>query len=236
MIGVGAEAIEARSMTNDPTDWHQALARVSGQLVRGEQRVSSFELLTVHLRVPVTDRACRRLRRVMRDLGWHGPRLMRWGKKTLEGYWRHPTVGLPAIVQEGVVAEVEAVEGETLAPQLEAVTRLGLRKLQQILQIPTDRGDGNLLRAQTTAAGLAVNVQLRADADRMKQVRRGDMMERIIAMLKEEQAKLAEMEAQIAEDERRKREGERPAAARTDIVGTSTCAEDLPSQDANDRA
>jgi hypothetical protein len=29
MIGVGAEAIEARSMTSDLTDWHQALARVN---------------------------------------------------------------------------------------------------------------------------------------------------------------------------------------------------------------
>jgi hypothetical protein len=29
MIGVGAEAIEARSVTSDLTDWHQALARVS---------------------------------------------------------------------------------------------------------------------------------------------------------------------------------------------------------------
>ena len=84
------------------------------------------------------------------------------------------------------------------------------------------RGDGNLLRAQTAAAGLAVNAQLRADETRMKQVRSGDMMEWIIAMLKEEQAKLAEMEAQIAEDERHKREGEGPAAARTGIVGPST--------------
>ena len=89
------EAIEARYMTNAPTDWHQALARVSGQLVRGEQRVTTQELLTVHLGVPVTDRACRRLRRVMRELGWRGPRLMRWGKKTIHGYWRHPTIGLP---------------------------------------------------------------------------------------------------------------------------------------------
>ena len=43
-------------MTSDPTDWHQALARVNGQLVRGEQRVTTHELLTVHLGVPVTDR------------------------------------------------------------------------------------------------------------------------------------------------------------------------------------
>ena len=66
--------MEANSMTSDPTDWHQVLALVSGQLVRGQQRVTTHELLTVHLGVPVTDRACRRLRRVMRELGWRGPR------------------------------------------------------------------------------------------------------------------------------------------------------------------
>ena len=192
-------------MTSDLTDWHQALARVSGRLVRGEQRVATHELFTVHLGVPATVPACRRLRRVMRDLGWRGPRLMRWGKKTLKGYWRHPTVGLPAIVQENPVAEGAKVEQETLAPQLERVTRLGLQKLDQILRLPTDRGDGNLLRAQTAAAGLAVNVQMRVDQARLKQVRRRDVMERIIAMMKEEQAKLAEWEAEMAEDERRKR-------------------------------
>ena len=42
-------------MTSGPTDWHQALARVNGQLVHGEQRVTTHELLTVHLGVPVTD-------------------------------------------------------------------------------------------------------------------------------------------------------------------------------------
>jgi hypothetical protein len=192
-------------MTSDPTDWHQALAPVSGQLVRGEERVTTQELLTVHLGVSVTDHASRRLRRVMRDLGWHGPRLMRWGKKTLKGYWRHPTVALPAILPEEPVAEVATVDRETLAPELERVTWLGLQKLEQILRIPTDRGDGNLLRAQTAAAGLAVNAQLRADETRMRQVRRRDVMERIIAMMKEETAKLAEWEAQMAEDERRKR-------------------------------
>ena len=48
-------------MTSGPTDWHQVLARVNGQLVRGEQRVTTHELLTVHLGVPVTDPACRSL-------------------------------------------------------------------------------------------------------------------------------------------------------------------------------
>ena len=145
-------------------------------------------------------------------------------------------VGLPAIVQAEPVAEVATTERESLAPELERVTRLGLQKLEQILRLPTDRGDGNLLRAQTGAAALAVNAQLRADEAKMKQVRRGDIMERVIAMMKEEKARLLEWEAQMAEDERRKQgESEGPAAARTDIVGPSNCAEDLPAQDTNDR-
>ena len=93
-------------MTSDLTDWHQVLARVSGQLVRGKQRVATHELLTVHLGGPVTDHACRRLRRVMHGLGWHGPRLMRWGKRTLHGYWRHPTARLPAVVRDHLVCRV----------------------------------------------------------------------------------------------------------------------------------
>ena len=186
----GAEAIEARYMTSDPTDRHQALARVSGQLVRGEQRVTTRELLK-HLGVPVTDRACRRLRRVMRELGWTGPRLMRFGARTAKGYSRHPTVGLPAIVPE---EPVTTMDRETLAPELERVTLLGLQKLEQILRIPTDCANGSLLRAQSAAAGLAVNAQLRADEAKLKQVRRTDIMERLIAMMKEEEAKMAEYE------------------------------------------
>jgi hypothetical protein len=181
-------------MTSDPTDWHQVLARVSGQLVRGEQRVTTHELLTVHLGVPVTDPACRRLKRVMHDLGWRGPRLMRWGKKTLKGYWRFPTVGLPAVVEEEPAAEVVTVERETLAPELEAVTRLGLHKIAQILTLPTDPGDGNILRAQTAAAGIAVNAQLKADETRMRQVRRRDVLERLLALFAEEKARMAEEE------------------------------------------
>jgi len=175
-------------MISEPTDWHQGLARVNGQLVRGEQRVTTHELLTVHLGVPVTDRACRRLRRVMRELGWRGPRLMRWGKKTLHGYWRHPTVALPAIVPEQPVAEVATAERETLALELERGTWLGLQKLEQILRIPTDRGDGNLLRAQTTAAGLAVNAQLRADENRLRH-RAVDRLPELLERVAEEERK-----------------------------------------------
>jgi hypothetical protein len=53
---------------------------IVGSDVRGELRVSTQELFA-KLGVPVTDAAC--LKRVMRDLGWRGPELMRWGEETM---------------------------------------------------------------------------------------------------------------------------------------------------------
>jgi hypothetical protein len=188
-------------MNTDPTNWHQALACVTGAHVRGEQRITTHELLTVHLGVPITDQNGRRLRRVMHDLGWQGPRRMRWGRRTTNGYWRHPTAGPPAVVQEEPVMKA-SVEKNTLAVELEAVTRLGLQKLDHILRLPTDPGNGNILRAQTTAAATAVNAQLRADETKMKQVEKGDIIARLLEIMEVEQAKLIEMErAKLAKEE-----------------------------------
>jgi hypothetical protein len=187
-------------MTANPTNWHQALAYVTGALVRGEQRITTHEVLTVHLGVPVTDQNGRRLRRVMRELGWRGPRRMRWGKRTTNGYWRYPTVGPPAVVQEEPVKET-SVETNTLASELEAVTRLGLQKLDHILRLPTDPGNGNILRAQTTAAAAAVNAQLRADETKMKQLQKGDVIARLLKIMEIEKAKIMEMERAKLEKE-----------------------------------
>jgi hypothetical protein len=188
-------------MATDPTNWHQALARVTGAHVRGEQRITTHELLAVHLGVPVTDQNGRRLRRVMHDLGWRGPRRMRWGKRTTNGYWRHPTAGPPAVVQEEAVME-PSTDTNTLAIELEAVTRLGLQKLDHILRLPTDPGNGNILRAQTTAAATAVNAQLRADETKMKQVQKGDVIARLLEIMEVEQAKLMDMDRAKLEKER----------------------------------
>jgi hypothetical protein len=187
-------------MTTDPTNWHQALAYVTGALVRGEQRITTHELLAVHLGVPVTDQNGRRLRRVMRDLGWRGPRRMRWGERTTNGYWRHPTAGPPAVVREEPAAEASA-EKNTPAVELEAVTRLGLQKLDHILRLPTDPGNGNILRAQTTAAATAVNAQLRADETKLKQVQKGDIIARLLEIMEVERAKIKEMDrAKLAKE------------------------------------
>jgi hypothetical protein len=74
---------------------------------------------------------------------------------------------------------------------------------------------------------------MRVDEARLKQVRRKDIMERLIAMMKEEEAKLAER--------RKLRESEGPAAACIDMVDPSACAEDtgitiMPAPDAKGRA
>src|SRR5260221_10161981 len=86
----GGARHEVRSMTADPADWHRVLARVTGELVRGEQRGTTRELITVHLNVRETDRNYRHLRNIMRELGWRRPKLMRWGDRSLSGYWPHP--------------------------------------------------------------------------------------------------------------------------------------------------
>jgi hypothetical protein len=95
-------------------------------------------------------------------------------------------------VREEPVAEVATVERETLAPELERVTSLGLQKLDQILRIPTDRGDGNLLRAQTAAAGIAVNAACGRDQNEASAAQGCHGAD--TAMIAEEKAKLAEEE------------------------------------------
>jgi hypothetical protein len=215
-------------MTTDHTDWHQVLARVTGAFVRGEQRVTTQELLAEHLGVSVTDRNCRRLRRVMHDLGWHGPKLMRRGEETTRGYWRHSTVGLPAIpacagMQEEPVLEIENREEGSLASELERLTGLALQKLDQILRIPTDRGDGNLLRAQTAAAGITVNAQLRADETRLRQKVRGDVLERLLKIIAEEKAK-RELRRERALKQAKQVGGDVPAIGEPpDDAGEASC-------------
>src|SRR5262249_46068121 len=82
----------------------------------------------------------------------------------------------------------------TLAAELQSVTQLGLQKIGQILKLPTDPHNGNVLRAQTTAAATAVNAQLKADETKMKQVQQGDILPRLLKIMEIEKAKLMEMD------------------------------------------
>jgi len=181
------------TMTTEFDDWRQILSRVTGEFVRGEQRVTTRELITVHLKVRKTDRAYRHLRNIMRELGWNGPKLMRWGKQCLSGYWRCPIVGAPQPCPRGELAParadrslavaddvLEAGVPREMANELEEVTRLALQKIGQILRLPTDRTDGNILRARTSAAATAINAQLRADEARLRIKTEGDVLDRLL--------------------------------------------------------
>ena len=90
--------------------WEDLLAGVPGKSVnvdgtKVEERISSNELLTMHLRLPadkITDVATKRLATVMSRLGWQGPKKIKFeveggiqaaGKQikrtvALQGYWR----------------------------------------------------------------------------------------------------------------------------------------------------
>jgi hypothetical protein len=222
----------------DPADWKRVLAGVTGKFLRGQHRVTSRELLIEHLGAPVTDKNVKRLRPIMRQLGWNGPQMIRFGRKTQNGYWRPPTVGgvfspdlddaetfavgVPAVVEveesvlglpdlaeaRSAIGEPAAANGNTspsalsteLAPaellprKLERVTMLGLEKLEQVLRIPTNHADGNLLRAQTTAAGIAVNAQLRADETRLRAKVQGDVLERLLKVIEREKTQIKKLE------------------------------------------
>ena len=93
----------------------------------------------------------------------------------------------PALVQ---TAETMPAQ-EVLPRKLEAVTLLGLQKLEQILRIPTNHADGNLLRAQVTAAGAAIHAQVRVDETKMRQKQQGDVLERLLKVMAEEKKKRA---------------------------------------------
>jgi hypothetical protein len=53
-----------------------------------------------------------------------------------------------------------------------------------------DVTDSNLTRSQVTAAGIAVNAQLRADEQRLKAKVQGDVLERLLKAMAEEKRRL----------------------------------------------
>jgi hypothetical protein len=175
--------------------WDRVLANVKGTIVRGTERVSChrlLDLLNVEADPAVRARVAKWTVSPMRALGWEGPCAMRIpgedGHGSRNGYWRSMSPRRQAAVHvEGdVEVEVDADQGDDLAERLEAVTRQGLRKLSQILWAPLDVTDASLTRSQVTAAGVAINAQLRADEQRLKAKVQGDVLGRLLAIIEEE--------------------------------------------------
>ena len=99
------------------------------------------------------------------------------------GYERKPGQSV------AVVARVADVSGD-LPAKLEAVTRLALREVGKVLKAPFDASNGVLTHNKVTAAGIAVNAQLRADEQQLKRKTSGDVLERLLKLIEEEKKKI----------------------------------------------
>src|SRR5215813_14792728 len=169
----------------DPEHWNSALSSITGTLVRGTERVATKDVLAF---LGLPDSKTKRLAQAMRAHGWSGPKSMRFtdasGKSVVaSGYERKP--GQSA----AVVAPVGDVSGD-LPSKLEAVTRLALREVGKVLKAPFDASDGVLTRNKVTAAGIAINGQLKADGQQLRRKRTGDVLERLLKLIEEEKKKI----------------------------------------------
>jgi hypothetical protein len=70
-----------------------------------------------------------------------------------------------------------------------------------MLRMPLDVTDGNLLRAQVTAAGVAINAQLRADEQRLKAKASGDVLQRLLDAIEKERARQQAEEGLTAKED-----------------------------------
>src|SRR5215469_11743218 len=163
----------------------QVLSRITGTLVRGTERIATKDVLAF---LGIEQRETKQLAQAMRLHGWSGPKSMRFtdatGKSVVaSGYERKPEQSV------AVVAPVGDVSGD-LPSKLEAVTRLALREVGKVLKTPFDASDGVLTRNKVTAAGIAVNAQLRADQQQLRRKRTGDVLERLLKIVEEERKKI----------------------------------------------
>jgi len=179
------------SEANMTTDWHQTLSRVTGAIINGEERITTHELLTHHLGVPYSDRAARKLKRIMRRLGWRA-RKIRLGRETRNGYCRK--VAAAPIVSQSPGLPPAARADETplaghpgdMAAELEAVAHLGLKNLRDILTAPLDLEDSPLLRAKNAAASTVLGTQVKVDENRLRSAA-VDKLPELLEILREEE-------------------------------------------------
>jgi hypothetical protein len=178
------------------TDWHQTLNQVTGAVINGEERITTHELLTHHLGVPYSDRAARKLKRIMRRLGWRA-RKIRLGRETRNGYCRKVGAAAPGLPSGPRAAEAPlARHPGDMAAELEAVAQLGLKNLRDILTLPLDIEDGALLRAKNAAASTVLGTQVKVDENRLR-AGVADKLPELLEILREEEIKYALRRASV---------------------------------------
>ena len=74
---------------------------------------------------------------------------------------------------------------DRMARDLATVTQAGLDWLGDVLGQPVDCTNSALLRAQSAAAGIAINAQLRADSLRLRSAREDKALDRLVRLMAE---------------------------------------------------
>ena len=165
----------------EPEHWNSALSSITGTVARGIERIATQDVLAF---LGLDQRETKRVAQAMRLHGWSGPKSMRFtdatGKSVVaSGYERKPGQSV------AVVAPVGDVSGD-LPSKLEAVTRLALREVGKVLKAPFNASDGVLTRNKVTAAGIAINAQLKADDHTLRRQKSGDVLERLLKLIEKE--------------------------------------------------
>src|SRR5215831_10976842 len=169
----------------EPEQWNSALSSITGTLVRGTERVATREILQV---LGCSERETKPIAKAMRAHGWQGPKPIRImgtnGKSVVVSGYEREVGNVPTVVDQS-----QPVRGD-LPSKLEAVTRLALREVGKVLKAPFDASDGVLTRNKVTAAGIAINGQLKADGQQLRRKRTGDVLERLLKLIEEEKKKI----------------------------------------------
>jgi hypothetical protein len=176
------------------TDWHQTLSRVTGAVINGEERITTHELLT-HLGVPYSDRAARKLKRIMRHLGWRARKIRLGRDETRNGYCRKVGAGIISQSPGLPPGPLAQCPGD-MAAELEAVAHLGLKNLRDILALPLDVEDGPLLRAKNAAANTILSTQTKVDENRLR-AGAVDKLPELLEILREEEILYAKRRASV---------------------------------------
>ena len=74
---------------------------------------------------------------------------------------------------------------DKLAHDLAGATQLSLDWIRAVLTAGLDEGNSALLRAQSAAAGIAINAQLRADQLKMRSAREDKALERLVKLIQD---------------------------------------------------
>lgn len=87
-----------------------------------------------------------------------------------------------------------------LPEMLETLTKRSLVKLDKIIKMPLDAGNGQLIRSIVTSCGIAVNAQLRADEQRLRAKSTGDALQRLLKIIEKEKLLIGQSDGKTTDN------------------------------------